>query len=461
MEYTELTLAEAARLIARHELSPLELTEAHLKRIEKLNPDLNCYLTVTADLALRQAGEAVEALRRGEHHSPLQGIPVALKDIFETRGVRTTVGSKFFADYLPQANAMVVEKIQSEGVVLLGKLNMHEIALGVTNQNPHFGDCKNPWDRKRVTGGSSGGSAAALAAGLCMGSLGTDTGGSIRIPAALCGVVGLKPTYGRVSLRGVFPLSWNLDHVGPMGRGVHDVTLLLQAMAGYDPEDPCSVCVPSDDYVANLEKGVRNWRVALANDPFFNRADTEVLEAVEQAAVVFRQLGAQVKTVEIPYAYEAAQANGLMTTSDAAAFHHERLLESPELFGADVLQRLQSGAAFTSTEYVLARRTQAIARRKFEQFFQEYDILLTPTTPSTAHPLTCTEAVERARQLTRFTAPFNLTGLPAISLPCGFSPEGLPIGLQIVSPPWAEARLLQAALAYEAATDWHLRRPPI
>jgi aspartyl-tRNA(Asn)/glutamyl-tRNA(Gln) amidotransferase subunit A len=459
MDQNYLTLAEAAQLIARGELSPVELTQAHLDRIEGLEPKLNCFITLTPDAALESARRAESEIQGGDHRGTLHGLPLALKDLFETKGVRTTAGSRFFADWIPEEDAFVVERLNAAGAVNLGKLNMHEIALGVTTNSLHYGACHNPWALDRTPGGSSGGSAAALAAGLCMGALGSDTGGSIRIPASLCGVVGLKPTFGRISLRGVFPLSWNLDHPGPMARSVEDVTLLLQVIAGYDPDDPVSVDVPVSDYMSQLKGGVRGWRVALAGDPFFTKGDPQVLSAVRAALEVFAGFGAQVTEVEIPGGYDAASANGLMVTSDAAAFHRQRLQEEPERFGADIRQRLETGAAFSSSEYSLARRTQSILRRQFERFFSEYDLLLTATTPIAAPPLEGPDAVEQARTLTRFTSPFNLTGLPAISLPCGFTDDGLPIGLQIVTRPWGEGALLRAANAYEKATDWHQRRP--
>ncbi len=373
--------------------------------------------------------------------------------------MRTTAGSKFFEEYIPSQDAFTVQKLKTAGAILLGKLNMHEIALGVTNVNPHFGACHNPWDLERISGGSSGGSAAALAARLCLGSLGSDTGGSIRIPASLCGIVGLKPTYGRVSLRGVIPLSWNLDHAGPMARCVRDVALILQEIAGYDPQDPYSVDMPPEHYLEAIDAGVRGWRVALASDEFFERTDPEVWKAVQRAANVFEELGANVETVAFPGAREAARANSLMTPSDAAAFHRERLAKNSERFGEDVRQRLQTGAAYTSSEYILARRTQTLMRRKFASFFKDFELLLAPATAITAPPIEGPDAIEQARRLTRFTAPFNLTGLPAISVPCGFSEQGLPAGLQIIAAPWTEARLLRAANAYEQATEWHTRRP--
>ena len=452
---------ETARLIARGEISPVELTQACLERIDALDPLLNCFITVTAEAALSGARQAEQEIQSGAYRGLLHGIPLALKDLYETRGVRTTAGTTFFANYIPDSDAAPVEKLAATGAVFLGKLNLHEIALGVTNVNPHYGPCRNPWDTQRISGGSSGGSAVALAAGLCLGSLGTDTGGSIRIPASLCGIVGLKPTFGRVTRRGVIPLSWNLDHVGPMARCVRDTALLLQVIAGYDPDDPWSSDVPVEDYLAGLEAGVGGWRVALASGEFFERSDGEVLAAVRQAARIFEGLGARVEEVDLSTARLAAQANGLMTPADAAAFHRERLEDHPEGFGEDIRQRLQTGAAFTATEYSLARRTQTEARREFETLLSAFDILLTPTTPVAAPLIEGPDAIEQARLLTRYTAPFNLTGLPAISLPCGFTASGLPIGLQIVARPWAEAAVLRAAYAYEQATDWYLKQPPL
>jgi aspartyl-tRNA(Asn)/glutamyl-tRNA(Gln) amidotransferase subunit A len=389
----------------------------------------------------------------------LPGMPVALKDLFETAGIRTTAGSKFFADHIPAEDAEVVRKLKLSGCVVLGKTNTHEVALGVTGVNPHFGAVKNPWDLTRVTGGSSSGSAAAVATGMCLAALGTDTGGSIRIPASLCGVVGLKPTYGRVSTRGVLPLSWNLDHVGPLTRTARDAAMMLAAMAGFDPHDPASADVPVEDCLVHLEEGVSGWRVALAAGEYIEASDPQVLAGVAEAAQVFRDLGAQVKEVEMSWLADQALANGRMVQADGAAFHRERLAERPDRFGADVRQRLETGAALTSTEYALARRTQVEGRRRFEMFFQQFDILLLPTTPIPAPPIEGTQAVEAARRLTRFTAPFNLAGLPALSLPCGFTGDAMPIGLQIVSKHWGEAKALQAGHAFEQATGWHKRRP--
>ncbi len=452
MELTSLKIHRAAEMLKQGEISPVELTQAHLERIQALDQKLNAFITLTPELALQQARKAEAEIRQGEYRGSLHGIPLGLKDLFETGGLRTTAGSSFFTDYIPEADAAVVQKIKDAGAVILGKLNMHEIALGVTNENPHFGDCCNPWDLQCISGGSSGGNAAALAAGLCMGALGSDTGGSIRIPSSLCGVVGLKPTYGRVSLRGVIPLSWNLDHAGPMGRCVRDCAILLQAIAGHDPQDAWSVNVPVDDYLTSQDGDLQGWRIALATDGYFTDPEVveeEVLRAVRQAAQVFEALGAQVEQVSFPNAREAAMANGLMTPCDAAAFHHQRMADNPQGFGKDVLKRLQSGAAYTSTEYSLSRRMQTILRCQFNEFLEDFDLLLTPTTPITAPRRGTADAVERARLLTRFTAPFNLTGLPALSIPCGWSAQNMPTSLQIIGKAWAERKVLRAGELYE------------
>jgi aspartyl-tRNA(Asn)/glutamyl-tRNA(Gln) amidotransferase subunit A len=459
MELTSLTIHKAADLLKQKEISPVELTQAHLDRIQQVDQRLNSFITLTPELALQRARQAEREIQLGNYKGPLHGIPLALKDLYETEGIRTTAGSTFFADYIPEVDGAAVQKLKESGAVLLGKLNMHEIALGVTNENPHYGDCCNPWDLTRISGGSSGGNAAALSAGLCMGALGSDTGGSIRIPASLCGVVGLKPTYGRVSLRGVIPLSWNLDHAGPMARSVRDVAILLQAIAGYDPQDAWSVRMPVDDYLSLRQEEISGWQIGLASDSYFTDSeivDGEVQGAIDAAAQVFESLGAVVERVPFPNAREATMANGLMTPSDAAAFHHQRLAENPQGFGKDVLKRLQTGANYTSTEYSLARRMQTILRCQFNEFFEEYDLLLTPTTPITAPVRGSADAVERARLLTRFTAPFNLTGLPALSVPCGWSSEKMPIGMQLIGKAWTEVKVLMAGELYEQARGFKM-----
>ena len=452
MKIENLTITSAREQLRAGTLSAAELSKACFEAIEQLNPVINAFITV-----LDQGQTPVP----GSEDAMLAGIPIAIKDLYQTTGVLTTAGTTFFKDFVPDQDAAVVERLKAAGALLTGKTNTHEIALGVTGVNPHFGAVRNPWDRQRITGGSSSGSAAAVAAGMSLAAMGTDTGGSIRIPASLCGVVGLKPTYGRISLRGIFPLSWNLDHPGPITKTVEDAALLLQVLAGYDEHDPASGNMPVDDYLSDIHAGVSGWRVAVLTGDYAWEADPEVLEAVRQAAQVLEALGANIQPVELNFLREAALANSLMTQADGAAFHRERLQEHPLGFGEDVRLRLQTGAAFSSTDYSLARHTQTETRRRMEFFFRDFDVLLLPATPIPAPLIEGNNALEQARRLTRFTAPFNLTGLPAISIPCGFSDLGLPFGMQVVSAAWAEKKLLRAAQAYEDATAWHARRPAL
>ena len=453
-----LTISSTLELLQQQKISARELVEACSRQIQRLNPQLNAFITVL------EPGEALAAqVPASEERSAhlLRGIPIAIKDLFDTAGVRTTAGSKFFADHVPEEDAFVVEKLKQAGAVIMGKTNTHEIALGVTGDNPHFGTARNPWDPARVPGGSSSGSAIAVATGMALGALGTDTGGSIRIPASLCGVVGLKPTFGRVSLRGVFPLSWNLDHVGPLTKSVKDAALLLQLMAVYDPLDPASVKMLRGDYLNHLDDPVKGRKIAFATGKFIEMSDPEVLEMVRKTADIFQSFGCEVQEVDMSWLRDAALANKLMTQSDGAAVHRERLREHPEMFGEDIRRRLEDGANTSSTDYILARRTQTEMKKRFEQFFEEYDFVITPTTPIAAPTIEGHDAVEQAARLTRFTAPFNLTGLPALSVPCGFTKEGLPIGLQIVSRLWGEFKVLNLGHAFEQATEWHQRQPAI
>ncbi len=452
MNLSILSLSDQRDLVKSKEMTASDLALACYRQIERLNPTLNAFITVIPP-------DEGELLKSGS--MPLMGIPLAVKDLYDTKGIRTTGGSKFFADRIPDEDATVVSKLKKAGAQIVGKTNTHEIALGVTNNNPHFGACRNPWDITRISGGSSGGSAVAVATGMSMAALGTDTGGSIRIPAALCGVVGLKPSFGRVSLHGILPLSWNLDHAGPITRKVEDAALMLQIMGGYDELDPVSVKTLPGDYSSHLKDGVRDRKMALAVGSFIEEADAEVLEAVRKAARVLEAQGVKIVEVNVDFLKEAALANSLMTQADGAAFHRERLREHPDWFGADVRLRLETGAAFTSTDYILARRTQTEVKRKLELLFEEYDCLLMPTTPIAAPVLEGEDALERARQLTRFTAPFNLSGLPALTVPCGFTKENLPIGLQIISRMWNEAGALRTGYIYQQSTDWHTQKPEI
>lgn len=457
-----LTIAEAAELIRSKQLSPVELTQAHLNRIEKIDPLLNSYITVTDELALDQARTAEAEIMRGEYRGALHGIPIALKDLFPLAGVPTTAGSKFLERTVDAVDCQITSRLKEAGAVILGKTNMHEWAFGVINDNPHYGKCYNPWDISRSPGGSSGGSASALAAGLCMGAMGSDTRGSIRIPAALCGIVGLKPTYGRVSLSNVVPLSWSLDHAGPMARTVKDVAILLQAIAGWDESDAVSVNCPVDDYLPNIEQGVKGLRLGVLHDDLFNEAELEIRQVIDKAAKVLLDLGAE-NCNHLPYrSMDTRETSKIISAVEAAAFHEERLRTRPEDFGADVRVRLQGASQYKASEYALAKRAQVQLIYDIQRLFNQVDLIIVPTTSMAAPRLDDPSELDRARtSLSWFTAPFNMAGVPAISIPCGFTSEGLPIGLQLVTAPWQEAKLLRAAYAYEQATEWHKRRPPL
>jgi aspartyl-tRNA(Asn)/glutamyl-tRNA(Gln) amidotransferase subunit A len=453
-----LTLSSALDLLRGKKISFQDLAEACYRQIERLNPSLNAFITV---IDLQDALNAQFPSDGTSASNALGGIPIAVKDLFDTAGIRTTAGSKFFAENIPQEDAFVVEKLRQAGALIVGKTNTHEIALGVTGNNPHYGTARNPWDSTRIPGGSSSGSAIAVATGMALGTLGTDTGGSIRIPASLCGIVGFKPTFGRVSVRGVFPLSWNLDHVGPLTKCVKDAASILQVISVYDPIDPASSKMLTGDYLGHLVDDMTGRKIALGVGDYIESADAEVLSTVRAAVQVFKYLGCKVQEVNVDWMRDAALANKTMTQSDGAAVHRDRLREHPEMFGEDIRRRLEDGAKTTSTEYILARRTQAEVKKRFEQFFESYDLLITPTTPIPAPTIEGHDAVEQAGRLTRFTAPFNLTGLPALSLPCGFTKEGLPIGLQIISRAWADAKVLNAGYAFEQATEWHKHFPEV
>jgi aspartyl-tRNA(Asn)/glutamyl-tRNA(Gln) amidotransferase subunit A len=455
MNLHTLNISEAKNLIRHKKISPVELVEACLRQIDSEEARINAFITISAEAARDQAkkADALQMKLSAEEMPPLLGIPFAAKDLYDTAGIRTTGGTSYRKDDIPTEDAEVIKRLKAAGMILLGKTNTHEIALGVTTVNPHYGATHNPHDTSRIAGVSSGGSAAALAAHMCPAALGTDTGGSIRIPASLCGVVGLKPTYGRVSLRGIMPLSWNLDHAGPMTRTVRDAGLMLNAMAGYDARDPVSADIPVKDYASLTRASLKGVRIGLAEEGYMDFAAPDNVLAVREAVSVFQSLGANVEGVNFAWLTEAARANGVMTPADGAAYHHERMSKTPEVYGEDVLRRLRTGAAYTSTEYALARRTQTEAKRQMARFFESYDLLILPSTAVTAPHIEGPDAVEQAKLLTRFTAPFNLTGLPALSLPCGEDSKGMPIGLQIVGAAWQEKRILEAGYLYEMTLE--------
>ncbi len=463
-EMIDLSISEAAELLRQQKISPVELATACLDRIERLNPVLNAFITVTREGAMAQARAAEDEIQRGQWRGPLHGIPIGLKDLIDTAGVRTTCGSALFADRVPTEDADVVQRLKRAGAVLLGKQNLQEFAYGGTSASSHYGAVHNPWSPKHIAGGSSGGSAAAVAAGMCFGAIGSDTGGSIREPAAFCGVVGLKPTYGRVSTRGVFPLSWSLDHVGPICRNVRDAALMLEAIAGYDALDPTCVDWPTEQYAQcanalNVKTDFRiGVRIGIARQPFFEDLDRDIELAINEAIEVIRRISLEVIEVLLPSVPTAVQA------PEVYAVHKNYYANSPELYRPWMRERLAQAATADTCAYVEDRFALERVRRTVDDVFAEVDLLITPTT--SVPPITIEEASNMSPNPAgevwlRNTRPFNAYGLPTISIPCGFTSTGLPIGLQIAGPRFGEGRVLAFAHAFEQATDWHKRTPTL
>ena len=444
-------------LISRRELSSRELAQHYIDRIKRLDGQVQSYITLCEEQVLQEADAADGRLAKGEFRGALHGIPLAIKDIFWTKGVRTTSGSSIQADFVPDADAAAWERLSSAGALLLGKLNMHEFAYGTTTENPHYGICRNPWDTGRTAGGSSGGSAAALAIDLTPASLGTDTGGSIRIPAACCGVVGLKPTFGRVSKHGVFPLARTLDHVGPMARTVRDAALLMNILAGYDERDPHSVRGPREDFAAQLGASVQGMKVGIERSFFHAHADRELVDAIKRAADVLLSAGMSVVEIDMPILADIPVAQNITISVEALSVHDAWLSDPDRLYGADVRTRLENGRPFTAIEYAQAQWVRALFTRQLELQHGSVDVLLTPVTPFLP-PVTGAETVlvngremVVRRNFTRFTNPFNLTGSPAISVPFGLSQDGLPLAVQLVGAAFSEAKLLRIAAVVEQA----------
>ncbi len=459
--------AQLAALIAKREASPVEVLDSVLARVDRLEPRLNCFVSLLREEAKAAARQAEEEIAAGQHRGPLHGVPIALKDLFDLAGSKTTGSSKILADNVAQSDSAVAHRLKEAGAVIVGKTNLHEFAFGVSTNNPHYGATRNPWDTNRIPGGSSGGSGAAVAASLCTAALGSDTGGSIRIPAFFCGIVGLKPTYGLVSKVGALPLAWSMDTMGPMTKTVEDAALLLNAIAGYDPSDPSSVSVEVPDYRAAIGKDVKGLRVGVPREHFFANVDGEVAAAVRAAISTLESLGVEIEEVSLPHIGYAASIFPTIIQSEAAAYHEPWLLSRPQDYGADVRGRLDTGRLVLATEYINAQRARALFSQDFVRALARVDALATPTVPLVA-PFIGVDNVEIEGQVyetraavTRFTSPINLTGLPAISVPCGFSALGLPIGVQLVGAAFAEATLLTLAHAYEANTEWHRRQPPI
>ena len=451
-------IRELGQRFRRKELSPVEYTQTLIARIEKLDPKLNAFVTLTADRALADAKAAEQAIARGDAR-PLLGIPVGYKDIYCTRGIKTTGGSALLDTWVPDADATCVTRWQDAGCVMLGKLITHEFAWGIQKPGDRFAPAMNPWKVGHIPGGSSSGSGTALASGMAVGATGSDTGGSIRGPASFCGIVGLKPTYGRCSRAGVLTLSWTLDHTGPMARTVDDCAYLLQPLAGHDPLDPASSRAPVPDYVAALGRSIHGVRIGVVRDYFLDGASPEVIGALDDSLAVLKGLGATVIEVTIPHVWDAPSFMVIMA-SEAFAYHERDLRERPEKYGDLLRERLMSGGLYTAAEYVQAMRLRERLRQAMLDVLQTVDVFATPTSPKPA------PTFEQMYDLTAGfprsnTPPFNLSGLPTVALPNGMSSDGLPISLQLTGRPFDEATVLRVGHAYQCATDWHTRRPPV
>ena len=447
---------ELADLLKTREVSSVELTNDCLARIEQLNSALNAFITITADSALAQATEADEEIHRGRWRGPLHGIPLGLKDLIDTADVLTTAASALFKDRVPKQDADVVSRLKAAGAVLTGKQNLHEFAYGGSSLVSYYGDVRNPWSVAHIAGGSSGGSAAAVAAGLCYGAIGTDTAGSIREPAALCGVVGLKPTYGGVSVQGVIPLSPSLDHVGPIARTVADAAIMLNAIVDGGQGD-------KTDSVRFLAPGLENkrLRIGVPRKFFYEGLDSEIESAVEEALSVLQTLGHENREIDLPVPQDRTLQSG-----EAYAYHTKFVRDSPELYQPETLRRIRSGEDISYADILRCREELQQTRRDIKKIFEEIDVLVTPTTPIPAPSIAeLRKDPDLLRPceilLLRNTRPANVWGPPAISFPCGFTKVGLPIGVQIIGAHWAEATVLQLAYEYEQATTWHKREPTL
>ena len=462
-----LGITALADAYSRDQLSPVEVVRHALRRIAALDPALNSYLTVTADQALERARQAESEIRSGLIKGPLHGVPYAAKDLLDTKGIRTTVGSRILSDNVPEADAAVVERLSAAGAILLGKTGLHEWAYGITSNNPHFGPVRNPWHTERIPGGSSGGSAAALASGLCSFSLGSDTGGSIRIPAALCGIAGLKPTFGRVSRRGAFPLGHTLDTLGPFGLTVQDTALAYQAIAGQDGADPTTVDKRVELPRFDAEPSLKGVTIGVPRGSYFERLDPAIDRTVQSALKVLTSLGAQLRQVAVPDAEPANSLHRLILLAEATSVHQRRLDERREDFGDDVRALLDQGRQVLAADYLNAQRQRRRFCREFAQTLEGVDALVMPAVPiPTARVGELQIEVEGRPEnvrlaTTRNIRALNLTGLPVLSVPCGFHSDGLPVGIQIVGKAFDERRVLEIGHAYESATEWHLRIPPI
>lgn len=470
MKLMQLSIKELAPLIQNKEVSPVELVQECLQRIEETEPSLNAFITVLADKALEDAALAEQDIMKGSYKGVLHGIPYSAKDLFTTKGIQTTAGSKILADYVPDYDATAIERLSQAGAILVGKNNLHEFAYGGTNENEYFGPTRNPWNPAMIPGGSSGGSGASVAASSSTFSLGTDTGGSIRMPAALCGVVGIKATYGRVSRHGVLPLSSSLDHAGPLTKTTWDAAAVLSVIAGYDSKDPSSAAKDVPDYLAVLEEGpvlpLKGKTFGLCKEYYFENLDPEIDMAVRSAISLLADLGAKVAEVSVPSLPEVVRLQGLITSAEVYAYHSAYLKARFEEYGSNVRTRLEMGQFIPAWAYVEAQRMRQQVKKEWEAVYEKIDLLVAPTTAIPAFPIGVDtislggkEVNPRDLGILGRTSPGNFNGYPSISVPCGFTSAGLPIGLQIQGRPFDEAMVFQAAYAYEQASAFAAAKP--
>ena len=470
VDILKMTISELAPKIQKREISPVEITEAALAGADRLQPKLNSFITILHEQALEQAREEEAALARGEYRGPLQGIPIGIKDNIATSGIRTTLGTKVLADHVPDEDAEVVVRCREAGAIILGKENMEEFAAGAISNNPHYGAVHNPWALDHVPGGSSGGGSANVAAGVTFASLGTDLGGSVRLPGTFCGVVGLKQTFGRVSQRGLLVTSFNGDHIGPMTRSVADCALVLQVLAGHDPLDPSTVPVPVADYSASLGKGLRGLKMGVPTNHYFDLLDPEVETAVRRAITALEELGAQLEEVSLP-TMQYAGALRFAAMADTLVTHEPYLKSHREDYGPDTLYRTLPGQFVLGRDYSKSLKVQRLINEEHARVMQRVDFLVTPTAPVPAPRIdakyiSVAGTKYRVRGpgsslISRNTSPMNATGLPSITIPCGFTQAGLPIGVQFITRPFEEALLFQVAHGYEEVSPSRDVQPPV
>jgi aspartyl-tRNA(Asn)/glutamyl-tRNA(Gln) amidotransferase subunit A len=452
-------LAALSNAIGEKQVSPVEVTRQLLERIQQVDKKLNAFITVLSEEALAAASQAEKEIMSGNIKGPLHGIPVGLKDLIYTKGVKTTMGSEIYQDYVPDYDAAVVEKLKEAGAIIIGKLNTHQFAYGTTGDRSYYGPARNPYDTSRITGGSSSGSGAAVASGLCYAALGTDTGGSVRIPSSCCGIVGMKPTFGRVSKYGVFPLSWTLDHVGPMTRTVEDNAILLSVLSGYDERDPYSAQKDTEDFTRYLRQGIKGSVVGVPSSFYFEKVEAEVNAKVQQAIEMLRDLGAEIRVIEIPDIEEISLAFQTTLRSEAYAVHEERLRNQPDKWDEEVKTRLLTGMEPMAYEYVQSQQIKYLAIEQFNQILKEVDVIVAPTIPILPTEINQREidlngSKEYVRGLlNRITGPTNLTGSPSLSIPCGLSDSGLPVGLQLIGRRFDEANLYRFGCAFEQGSS--------